>query len=72
MTRYVTETHAAPARISRITAHLPVLTARFAADRPVDPVGQPLEQVRCIRDDLDTRVRQLLNHMRSTTAGIAT
>lgn len=33
VSRYVTETHTALARTSRITAHLPVLTARFAADR---------------------------------------
>ncbi len=33
VSRYVTETHIALARTSRITAHLPVLTARFAADR---------------------------------------
>lgn len=183
VTRYVTETHTELARTSRITAHLPVLTARFAADRlaalakvegavvtgipevlfvcvhnagrsqmaaallerhgngtvhvrsagstptrdlepavlaamaeiglpladafpkpltdeivqaadvvitmgcgdacPVypgkqyldwhlaDPAGQPLEQVRRIRDDLDTRVRQLLGHIRSSAAGIA-
>ncbi len=34
-----------------------------------DPAGQTLEKVRRIRDDLNTRVRQLLHDIHTTTAG---
>jgi len=34
-----------------------------------DPAGQCAEEVRRIRDELDTRVRQLLHDIHTTTAG---
>jgi hypothetical protein len=36
-------------------------------DRPIpDPAGRPLSEVRAIRDDIDTRVRTLIDEL---TAG---
>jgi arsenate reductase (thioredoxin) len=42
----------------------PVYPGKRYPDWPVaDPLGQPLEKVRAVRDDLDTRVRTLLSEL---------